>query len=527
MTPLSPAQLARQICRLGAPREARPKKRPAQLRFTNFCLLTCLSPRPRRAALLLLLLAGSFVALSRAPSDDPRLKNSSRRAARNGWIYVHLQGKPSEVGFQHGWWLAPEIRTTFQDAVLVAEHDTKRPWSFFRETAEKMLWPRIETEYREELQGIVDGLKARGEKLDLWDIVAHNAFEELPGYYVPWLNKREKREVAGLRGAPESCSAFVATGAWTRDGRVVVGHNNWSDYVVGQNWNILFDIAPASGHRIFMDGIPGIIASDDDFGVNSAGLIITETTISRFHGFDPDGIPEFVRARKAMQYSSSIDDFDRIMRQGNNGGYANAWLLADRKTNEIARLELGLKNVTLERTRDGYFVGANFPVSEKLTREETTYDPKDPAASGNARRARWEQLMAEYKGKIDVAAGQKFLADHYDTYARSQDPGSRTLCGHVELSREGLPDWQPPFGPAGAVQSKVTDAAMAGRLAFTAAMGHACGRHFRAAEHLRRHPEFAWLQGRLRDLTAHPWTTFSASSAPTSQRFPITKSPNH
>ena len=169
----------------------------------------------------------------------------------------------------------------------------------------------------------------------------------------------------------------------------------------GQQWNVVFDIVPAAGRHMFMDGIPGVIASDDDFGVNSAGMIITETTISRFHGFDPAGIPEFVRARKAMQYSESIDDFDRIMREGNNGGYANTWLIADVKTNEIARLELGLKNVTLERTRDGYFVGANFPINEKLTREETAYEAGDPSVTGNARRARWEQLMTEYKGKID------------------------------------------------------------------------------------------------------------------------------
>jgi len=56
-----------------------------------------------------------------------------------------------------------------------------------------------------------------------------------------------------------------------------------------------------------------------------------------------------VRARKAMQYSASIDDFARIMKEGNNGGYANDWLVADIKNNEIASLELGLKNVTLER----------------------------------------------------------------------------------------------------------------------------------------------------------------------------------
>src|SRR6202158_1831050 len=98
-----------------------------------------------------------------------------------------------------------------------------------------------------------------------------------------------------------------------------------------------------------MDGLPGLIHSGDDFGLNAAGIVITETTITGFHGFDTNGIPEFVRARKTLQYSSSIDDVARIFRDGNNGGYANDWLIADTRKNKIASLELGVKNVTLGR----------------------------------------------------------------------------------------------------------------------------------------------------------------------------------
>jgi hypothetical protein len=237
--------------------------------------------------------------------------------------------------------------------------------------------------------------------------------------------------------------------------------------------------------------------------------MITETTISQFSGYDPSGIPEFVRARKAMQYAASIDDFARIMKAGNNGGYANTWLVADRKTNEIASLELGLKNVTLLRKSDGYFVGSNFPIDPKLVKEETTFDVKDMATSANARHVRWEQLMAQYKGKIDVAAAEGFLADHYDTFEKKEDADERALCGHVDLSTRGMAPWQPPYGTAGAVQNKVADATMAERMSLRAAAGHACGLNFRAGEYLGEHPEFAWEKPLLRDMDAYPWTTFS------------------
>ena len=133
-----------------------------------------------------------------------------------------------------------------------------------------MLWPHIEAQYREELKGIAEGLKAKGVALDLWDVVALNAWLELSPYYTNWYDKEHKL-VSAKRPAPEHCSAFVATGSYTKDGKIVIAHNNWTEYKEGSRWNIIFDIAPAKGHRILMDGMPGLIHSGDDFGVNSAG----------------------------------------------------------------------------------------------------------------------------------------------------------------------------------------------------------------------------------------------------------------
>jgi len=442
---------------------------------------------------------------------DARAKGGFRRPVDNGWVFVHLEGAPSRIGFQHGYLLAPEILDAEKVVALELTHESGRNWSFFRDAAREMMWSHIESQYREELEGITDGLRARGVKLDLWDVVALNALCEWD-YYLREYNRRHRARTSGPKAVGEHCSAFVATGSYTRDGKVIIAHNNWTTYLEGARWTIIFDIAPASGLHILMDGFPGLIHSADDFGINSAGIMITETTISRFSGYNPAGIPEFVRARKAMQYAASIDDFARIMKAGNNGGYANTWLVADRKSNEIASLELGLRNVTLQRKTDGYFVGSNFPIDRKLVKEETNFNVKDRANSANARHLRWEQLMAQYKGKIDVAAAQGFLADHYDTFEKREDADERTLCGHLESSSRGSPPWQPPYGTAGAVENKVADATMAKRMCFTAAAGHACGRDFKAAEHLREHPGFSWEEPLLRDMDAYPWTVFSIAT---------------
>ncbi len=260
-------------------------------------------------------------------SEDDRLKGSYR-FEQNGWTYIHLEGSPEQIGYQHGKLLAKEIEDLLRVTKPFLQHETKRDWNFYRKASQDVLWPKIDSEYQRELDGIVKGANDAGVKVDRWDIVGLNALEELPYYYLPWLDKQQGR--IPTTHAPGNCSAIVATGSYTKDHRIVMGHNTWTNYIIGERWNIIFDIKPRSGNRILMDGLPGVIASNDDFGINSAGIMITETTITGFTLFDPAGKPEFYRARKAMQYSNSIDDYVRIMLDGNNGGYANEGIMSAR-----------------------------------------------------------------------------------------------------------------------------------------------------------------------------------------------------
>jgi len=455
----------------------------------------------------------------RSASNDPRLKGAYRYE-QGGWVYVHLEGDPASLGFQHGFLLAPEISDAFPAISTNMTHSTKRDWTFFRQTAREMLWPKIDTEYQQELQGIAEGLNARtGSNLDVYDIVAMNAFEELPDYYVPWLNKREKAANPPNLKSPGNCSAFVATGSWTKDGKIVIAHNNWTNYMNGERWRIIFDIEPKNGYRMLMDGIPGVIASDDDFGINSDGLMVTETTISQFEGWDPNGKAEFVRARKALQYAGSIDEYTKIMLDGNNGGYANDWLIGDRKTNEVAQLELGLKAYKLWRTKDGVFAGSNWARDPKVIKQDTPqFDPNNLETSPNARRARWEQLLNENKGKLDVELAKQMLGDHFDSFQKKEEANERTLCGHVDTSPRGVAIWAwGPNYPGGAVQGKASDSTMAQQLRFVARMGHPCGETFQAKPFLAAHPDYAWQEPYLRDMPAGPWTEFHAGEIPAPQ----------
>ncbi|MFZ1081004.1 MAG: C45 family peptidase [Candidatus Kryptoniota bacterium] len=439
---------------------------------------------------------------------DSRLSKAYRQD-KGGWIYIHVEGSPVEVGYQHGFLLATEIDDAVKTMKFYLSHATRKDWSFYREAAEKILWPKLTDEYKNEIEGIAEGLTANGKKYDKIDITALNGWIELAQYYLPAL-RAKKIEGADIDKAPGSCSAFIATGSYTSDGKIVMAHNNWIDYIIGERWNIIEDIVPEKGNEILMDTFPGFIHSGDDFAENSAGILITETTIAQFKGFDENGLPEFMRAREAEQYSNTIDDFVKIMTTGNNGGYANDWLIGDTKSNEIARLELGLMNHKLWRTKDGYYAGSNFPSDEKLIKEETTYKADNIYSSMNDRKARWEKLMENYKGKIDAKLAEQFIGDHFDQDRGKEMDNACVLCGHTDEDPLGVRQWGwRPFTPAGAVQGKVTTAEMASKLELEAHMGHPCGESFIASKFFEAHPNYKWESKYLHDMVSYPWTLFA------------------
>jgi hypothetical protein len=437
------------------------------------------------------------------------------RENKNGWIYVHLSGSPRDIGYQHGYLVANEIDTLIKVMQYYLPTTSGKSWDFYRAASARFLWKKIDKEYQDEIKGIAEGLHAKGMKYDSLDITALNANIELAQYYVPTLMNKEKPG-SGANKAPGNCSAFIATGSFTKDHKIVMGHNNWTDYIVGERWNVMADIKPQKGNEILMDCAPGFIHSGDDFVVSKSGVMITETTITGFVGFDTTRAPEFARARKAAQYSNSIDDVVKTMTTDNNGGYANDWLIGDTKTNEVAKLELGLKDYKVWRSKDTAFIGSNFPSDPKLIKEETNFKVNNRKSSPNARKLRMEKLVqVDYKGKLTDSTGKIVEGDTYDALDSRQAMNRCVIDGHVENDPMGVPEWsEGPFYPMGAVQGKVTTTDLANKMQLWAHMGHPGGADFLAAPFFKKHPEYFETQGKyLRDMKAYPWTLFSADSS--------------
>ena len=399
-----------------------------------------------------------------------------------GWIYLHIEGKPYERGYQHGYLMAREIPEYLNRCAWeLAGRAAADTWDQYRTVANALFLRGFDKEILEEMRGIADGANAHGarwlgRKLDLTDLVVANTTVEMST-----LAEAIPVTPTGLEGthfdlpayatrprpdAPtDHCSAFAATGPATRDGKMIIGHVTWWPQTLAEQTNVMLDIQPETGHRMLLQSYPGGIESGTDWYQNDAGIVLTETTI-RQTPFNAQGTPVAFRARLAIQYGGTIDDVVRLLGTRNNGLYTNEWIIGDAKTNEIAMYELGTSHSKLWRSsRNEWFGGTpgfywgNNNAKDLAVKLE---DLQDPAAAPEfapfvpaVRDLAWQSLYRQYKGQID----EQFAFTAYDraplVSASTMDAKIATadMANHfmvwAEIGRPNETAWTASGTPAG------------------------------------------------------------------------------
>jgi hypothetical protein len=446
------------------------------------------------------------------------ITNSSRTDI-NGWVHLKIRGAPFQRGFQHGYLIAAEYAEALRVYKALTFQTLGMEYSFFTGEAAKYHRPiieRVAPDLLEEMRGIAAGLSKAGVPTTLDEIVGWNAYEEMTGYWWPTVAQSfASTPVSAGTLAKSHCSAFIATGSSTVDGGIVLGHQSFTEFWNGQFMNLILDIEPDDGYRMVMQTSPGWIASMTDFWVTGAGLVVAETTIVGFAGYDTQKIPEYIRARKACQRAASIDEWISLLDAGNNGGYANMWLVGDIDTKEIAKYEQGLKYQSIAKKKDGWYFGDNVPDDPRIRNLECTDTGySDVRQQTGARRTRWPQLLGQYDSAINLANGQAMLGDTFDVYLMRINPSSRTICAHydtdpMEYASDPNAVWNVPYFPGGSVDGKVTTSAMARDMSLSGIFGRADGAPFDAQAFLRIHPQWNWQQGYLKSRPSQPWTVFN------------------
>ena len=444
----------------------------------------------------------------------------------NGWKYISIHGNPRERGYAYGYLCAKdfkEIQTVLKFLMMEA---FGKDWDYFiKEISDgfKDMTEKDFPELYEEMIGITEGLNAAGTKTTIDEIIAWNFYCSIPYWYSSVSESHTSKE----GGAKDHCSAFIAVGDWTEDGKIVCAHNSFSDFIDGQFNNVILDINPVKGHRMIMQTSPCWIWSGTDFFVTSKGIIGTETTIGGFFPYEKR-YPIGYRIRKAMQYGNTMDEYCEILLHENSGDYANSWLFGDINTNEILRIELGLKYHNIERTKNGFFIGFNAPYDERIRNLEVNNSGfYDVRRHQGARLVRLGDLMDEYKGKINIDVAKKIISDHYDVYLeKDNNPCSRTICSHYDLdareymSQESRPK---PFAPRGAVDGIVCDTNLAKRMGFIGRFGNSCGMPFIKDDFCKKHRQYYKFCPYLKDRPSEPWTEFTSDNAKIKSKFRLTK----
>jgi hypothetical protein len=218
-----------------------------------------------------------------------------------------------------------------------------------------------------------------------------------------------------------------------------------------------------------------------------------------------------------MQYGNTLDEYVDILLKENSGDYANSWLFGDINTNEILRIELGLKFHNIERTKNGYFIGFNAPYDPQIRNLECNNSGMyDIRRHQGARQVRLEELMDKHKGKLNIEIAKEIIADHYDVYLLKEDnPCSRTVCSHYDLdareymSQEGRPK---PFAAHGVVDGFVMDSELTKKMTFIGRFGNSCGIPFDKNKYCDKNIQWNILRPYLNDRPTQQWSEFSITN---------------
>src|SRR5947199_7156215 len=100
---------------------------------------------------------------SKASEYSPDAKSVQRygpayRYPQAGWIVLHIEGKPYDRGYQHGYLMAPEIAGYLRCFSTMLNHRAPSDgWKSTRTLINALFLRRYTQEYLEEMKGIADG----------------------------------------------------------------------------------------------------------------------------------------------------------------------------------------------------------------------------------------------------------------------------------------------------------------------------------------------------------------------------------
>ena len=188
----------------------------------------------------------------------------------------------------------------------------------------------------------------------LWDVVAANAWADEACYatLLPACDARPRAAdaaVAAHAARPArtgGCSAFIATGTATVDGRPVMGHDTWTDYDGAFTNNVMFYVHPRKGYDFTYQSSGGEIWSGLGLVREQRRPAAHRDHAGRLRLHDDAACRSSCRAREAAQYDATVAQAVHTLVHRNNGAYSNEWLIGDKSRQGSPRCSSATRSTT-------------------------------------------------------------------------------------------------------------------------------------------------------------------------------------
>ncbi len=322
----------------------------------------------------------------------------------DGIRVLYFSGSPLEMGMQHGLLAVDdpdEMLEVWQslDPAYHAQGFDRVAWFFRNLYARFQFYPAFKRytpdEYLQEMKGFILGA-SRGEESGVFDIMMGNAFQDL-----------------ALTG--QACSAFAVWGEATADGHLYVGRNlDHSGMIAMAKYQYVAFYNPDQGYPFVVHDYPSHVGTMS--GMNANGIVITSNySIATAEETTIYGLPYMLVLRKALQYGGTIDEVLEIILNSPRTVGLNL-MVAD--TERAVVVELTAYRMIVREAENAVFTSNQFqdPFMKQF---------QAPGWMASALRdRRFEELIHDNWGKIDVSLARDFMRDRFD-------PGSSANLGFV------------------------------------------------------------------------------------------------
>jgi len=368
-----------------------------------------------RCLLFLVFLGVSLLGVAGCKEDTPPGTLEQRKHIK----FVRLYGTPYEMGYQHGLLLEEELR---EGAVFI---DNSELWilmewaedSGFLEKAWEYSYDDVIDECRG-LEDAVDGGITADQCLTL-------AYGEV---VVEFFNENH----------PVNCSQFVATGAATKDGKLVHGRNlDWDALSFIEENPVVFYREPKGSKLAYLSlGFPGNVAPYS--GMNEAGISVASNEATAVSDVSSNGRGHVQMVRQILRNAASLEEAETFLRAQEHTT-AEILMVSDAVAGKAAVFEMTASKMGVRYLSDDDIVYTTNHFIEPSMENESK--PVEPGYSTWNRLVRLEQLLEpggdeSLHGQLDIEAAITVLRDTHNPHTGETHP-PELLDGGGSIANNG------------------------------------------------------------------------------------------